>query len=143
MHLTSLKIENFRGFKQVFLDFDRTTVLIGENNTGKTSVLDAMRLCLGRQLSRRSNPFEDHDYLLETEKSRPGDAGALAITLEFSESRVGEWEVDLVQALGDVIAIRTTGAGDLRRITMRVTSTFNTSAGDFITDWDFLQRFRK
>ena len=43
MRLTKLHIENFRGIQQFEIDFlDQFTVLIGENGTGKTSVLDAV-----------------------------------------------------------------------------------------------------
>lgn len=47
MRLSQIKIENFRGIKNMVIAFDRDiTVLIGENNTGKTTILDALRLCL-------------------------------------------------------------------------------------------------
>ena len=46
MKVTNLRIENFRGIKQLNLDLDEFTVLIGENNSGKTAVLDALRICL-------------------------------------------------------------------------------------------------
>ncbi len=41
MILRTFRIENFRGITKLELELDRTTVLIGENNTGKTSVLEA------------------------------------------------------------------------------------------------------
>ncbi|MDR1856339.1 MAG: AAA family ATPase [Desulfovibrio sp.] len=46
MILKKIQIKNFRCYGDFTLGLDRTTVLIGENNTGKTSVLDALRLCL-------------------------------------------------------------------------------------------------
>ncbi len=64
MHLSKISIDNFRGFEHIEVDLDSTTVLIGENNTGKSSILEAIRFCLSRALSRRGNPFEDHDYFL-------------------------------------------------------------------------------
>lgn len=39
MILKTFEIENFRGIAKLTLELDRTTVLIGENNSGKTSVL--------------------------------------------------------------------------------------------------------
>ena len=39
MLLRELHIENFRGITRLDLALDRTTVFLGENNTGKTSVL--------------------------------------------------------------------------------------------------------
>jgi putative ATP-dependent endonuclease of OLD family len=41
MKISRLRVENFRGIRELELDFDSTTILIGENNSGKTSVLDA------------------------------------------------------------------------------------------------------
>ncbi len=47
MRLTKLHIENFRGIEKFEIDFlDQFTVLIGENGTGKTSVLDALAIGL-------------------------------------------------------------------------------------------------
>ncbi len=45
MHLTSLDLENFRSFSQerVVLE-SRLTVLVGENNGGKSNIIDAIRL---------------------------------------------------------------------------------------------------
>ena len=44
MHLEELVIHNFRGFKDYTLKLEPFTVLIGENNSGKTSVLQAIQL---------------------------------------------------------------------------------------------------
>ena len=135
MRLTRVVVENYRGLKNLVLDLDQITVLVGENNSGKTSVLDAVRTCLGRPLSRRGNPFEDHDYLLATNKAKPGDAGKLKIRLEFNEATAGEWPADVIQALGDVIIVQTSG---LRIITLEVTSELSAATKDFTFDWDFL-----
>ena len=47
MRLNRLKIENFRGITSLEIELDRDiTVLIGENNSGKTTVLEALRFGL-------------------------------------------------------------------------------------------------
>lgn len=135
MHLAKIVVENYRGFTRVELDLDDTTVLIGENNSGKTSVLDAIRACLLRSFPRRGNPFDDHDYHLPSSKSRPGDAGLLAITVYFAERKNGEWPTDIIQELGDVLVLDQSG---LYRATLRIESKFEPSLGDFEFDWDFL-----
>jgi putative ATP-dependent endonuclease of OLD family len=48
MYLAELNIENFRGFKSARLVLKRRTLLIGANNVGKTTVLEAAALLLGR-----------------------------------------------------------------------------------------------
>jgi putative ATP-dependent endonuclease of OLD family len=134
----SVRVQNFRGLDDAFIELERSTVLIGENNSGKTSLLEAIRLCLSRPLSRRVSPFEDHDYHLQSGASRPGDAGSLIITLDFAEQKPNEWSAEIQQSFGDVIAIHTEPQGDIRHVTLQVESHFDKVARDFATDWDFL-----
>ena len=46
MHLARIHIENFRAIRKASLDLDETTVLIGENNSGRSSILEALALVL-------------------------------------------------------------------------------------------------
>lgn len=138
MLLRKVDIANFRGLEKISVELDRNTVLIGENNAGKTSLLEAIRLCLARPLSRRANPFDDHDYYLPSSSARPGDAGSLSIALDFSEEYPDEWGAEIQRALADVIALHTQPGGDIRHVTLRVESHFDKPAGDFVVDWDFL-----
>lgn len=48
MYLKELKIRNFRSIKDITLNFSRgINILIGENNAGKTTIIDVLRICLG------------------------------------------------------------------------------------------------
>ena len=63
MKLKEIYIQNFRGIKNLHLKFDTpTTILIGENNTGKTTILEAIRLILNRQRISKRNLFSEYDY---------------------------------------------------------------------------------
>lgn len=42
--IKKVKIENFRSIKRIEFDFRDLTILIGENNTGKTNILNALNL---------------------------------------------------------------------------------------------------
>lgn len=45
MHITTIKIKNFRAIENLELNLNKgLNVLIGENNTGKTSIIDLLRL---------------------------------------------------------------------------------------------------
>jgi putative ATP-dependent endonuclease of the OLD family len=47
MFLKKIKIKNYRCIKDASIDFNKgVNILIGENNSGKTAVLDALRVCL-------------------------------------------------------------------------------------------------
>lgn len=65
MHLSKLKITNFRGIKNLELDFDPIiNIIIGENGSCKSAVIDAIRLLynLGepiRELSVSSSDFHE------------------------------------------------------------------------------------
>ena len=49
MYLQSAEIQNFRGIRHLAIDFERdTTVLIGENAWGKSSLLYALFAILGQ-----------------------------------------------------------------------------------------------
>ena len=48
MYLSSLHIRQFRVFDDITLYFKNgINILIGENNSGKTAIIDALRICLG------------------------------------------------------------------------------------------------
>ena len=64
MKLSRLQVRNFRGIKKATLLFPDHVVLIGDNNTGKSTVLEAIDLVLGpARLSRRS-PIDEHDFYI-------------------------------------------------------------------------------
>ena len=42
MQLNRIRIENYRCFKHIAIDFDEhVTLIVGKNGTGKTAILDA------------------------------------------------------------------------------------------------------
>lgn len=135
MRLTNLTIRNFRCIRDLSLDLDGTTVLIGENNTGKTAVLEAVRACLERLRGRRRGAFDEYDYRLAHEGDSPTRAEPIEIQLSFVEGESEPWAEEAVQTLGNVVVF---GTDDRRRIALRVTSKFDVEANEFVSDWNFL-----
>ena len=135
MRLTSVRIRSFRCIRDLSVDLDETTVLIGENNSGKTAFLEAIRICLERLRGRERGPFSEYDYHLPDDESVPADAAPIEITLSFVETEAEPWSEGVVQALGDLLV---RDADDRRCVTLRVTSSFDRASGEFVTDWDFL-----
>lgn len=60
MHVVRLKISGFRGVSSGDIALDRHAVLIGPNNSGKTTIIEALALIFGRdRLVRR---LTEHDF---------------------------------------------------------------------------------
>jgi putative ATP-dependent endonuclease of OLD family len=64
MRITELKISNFRGIRASKLLLPRHAVLIGDNNVGKSTILEAIDLCLGPDRLSRQPPVDEHDFYL-------------------------------------------------------------------------------
>lgn len=62
MRAARIKIENFRGIHRATLLLPKHAVLIGDNNTGKTTVLEALDLALGPDRLNRRPPIDEHDF---------------------------------------------------------------------------------
>ena len=62
MDIARLKIENFRGVKNGELLFNGHTVLVGDNNVGKSTVLEAIDLVLGPERLARRPVIDEHDF---------------------------------------------------------------------------------
>ncbi len=62
MRAARVRINNFRGIKQATLILPKHGVLIGDNNTGKTTVLEAIDLVLGPDRLNRQPPIDEHDF---------------------------------------------------------------------------------
>jgi putative ATP-dependent endonuclease of OLD family len=58
----SVAIENFRGIRAAKLLLPDHAVLIGDNNTGKSSVFEAIDLALGPDRLSRRPPVDEHDF---------------------------------------------------------------------------------
>src|ERR1700691_2064172 len=60
MYIANIKIQNFRGVRQALIGFTTNSVLIGPNNCGKTTVIEALALLFGRDRMVRS--LTEHDF---------------------------------------------------------------------------------
>ena len=62
MRVSRIKIANFRGVKSAELLLPAHGVLIGDNNTGKTTIFEALDLVLGPDRLNRQPPIDEHDF---------------------------------------------------------------------------------
>lgn len=77
MEIASLKIENFRGVQNGIIRFSPHTVLVGANNCGKTSVIEALALLFGRD--RMIRQLTEHDF--HGSNPQPADRIRLTATI--------------------------------------------------------------
>lgn len=136
MKLKSVHIQNFRGIKNLELDLDDLVVLIGENNTGKTAILHAIRLCLRDLGPRRRVVFDAFDFHLKDEHADPSSADPIAITITLAEVAPGDWNDARLRRLKDILHVD--AASGLTRVVLRVTCSYNLTERDFDQTWDFL-----
>lgn len=136
MKLTAVHIRNFRGIKDLELDLDDFVVLIGENNTGKTAILHAIRLCLRDLGPRRGVVFDAYDFHLKDEHAEPSSADPIGITITFAENAPGDWDDARLRRLRDILHVD--AASGLSRVVLRVTCAYNLTKRDFDQDWSFL-----
>lgn len=62
MRIARLNVENFRGISKGQLFFSSRSVLVGDNNTGKSTLLEAIDLVLGPERLSRQAPIDEHDF---------------------------------------------------------------------------------
>lgn len=101
MFLKEANIKNFRCLKDVTISFDKQTVLIGENNTGKSAILDAIRFALSRNQGKKI--FDEYDYHMDQNISSPVDSEGISITLHFEEVVEDEWNGYIQNSFSEVI----------------------------------------
>ena len=61
MQITDLRIRNFKSIKNLHIaDIENALILVGQNNTGKTAVLDAVRAVSGDYQIQQEDFLEDY-----------------------------------------------------------------------------------
>ena len=75
MRVVRLQVNGFRGIKNATLHFAEHTVLIGPNSSGKSTIVDALALALGREVMVRD--LTEHDFF----GSDPGPAARFRIVV--------------------------------------------------------------
>lgn len=139
MKLKDITIENFRGIRFLNLPLDKLTVLIGENNTGKSTVLEAIRLVLTRGFGvRRDGGFTEYDFHMKDAAATPHTAEPISITLHFAEDEKDEWPASVVQQLFEVCQ----PDGGLNHIWLQAKGSYHLESGSFETKRVFLNHER-
>jgi len=141
MRINRLRIENFRSIKRLDLELGENTVFIGQNNAGKTAILDAVRIALTRRWGQRGTGFTEYDIHLENETDDPKQSPGLAIEVRAEESEAGEWPDELQQSLEDILQVdAVTGRAF---VVLRATCAWDAATGAYEPAWMFLNAARQ
>ena len=136
MKLREIIVRNFRCLVDVAIPISDTTVLVGANNSGKTALLEALRIALPRSTAGRGTPFDEYDYHMVKVSDSPQTSEGIVIELWFREDSPDEWSDSLVQALTDIIQMDP--VMDLDSIGLRLLSRYDAIAQEVVTKWEFL-----
>lgn len=82
MRVAQLSIKNFRGISEGTLTLPGHVVLIGDNNSGKSSVIEAIDLALGPDRINRAAAIDEHDFYAG--RYLDGDGNPVPIEIEVT-----------------------------------------------------------
>ena len=136
MKLCHIKIENFRGITHLELELGDTTVLIGENNVGKTAILDAIRYALRGVRHRRGCVFNAYDFHLSDANSDPTSVPPISIQLTFHEDQLNGQNQKLLQRLSRAKILQVDD-NERNVVILKVGARFDPVAQDYVQDWEF------
>ncbi|UUF25016.1 DUF2813 domain-containing protein [Escherichia coli] len=98
--IDKVRISGFRGISNIEITLPRVTVLLGQNNAGKTSVIKAMQLAMGDY----SRYLSDEDFHIGEDEKRQE---AITVDLRFiavdGETRIKEFSENWQQVFGEKI----------------------------------------
>ena len=138
MRAKSVRVKNFRSLVDFEMDLDSTTVVIGENNSGKTSVLDAIRLALSHRWGLRGTGFDEYDFHLSQELDDPKKSDPIEIVIRFSEDKVDEWSDDMIADIQRSGAVQVDPKSGLQHVFLRTKFSFSSDTELFEPSWVFL-----
>lgn len=103
MYLAQLQIKKFRTIEDIDLSFSKgVNILIGENNAGKSSIIDALRICLSYGSPWRDLSVDISDFYIDRTNCN-SQLGQLEFHLYFTITNEGEagWFSDLYTVAED------------------------------------------
>jgi len=138
MRINRLRVKEFRSLKDFNLELDETTVIIGENNSGKTSLLDALRLTLSHRWGLRGTGFEEYDFHLSKDQDDPKHCPSIRIEIDFEEAKPNEWHEGVIADLQGMRVLQAHPVTGLNKVTVRAEFLFSAETELFEPTWCFV-----
>jgi putative ATP-dependent endonuclease of OLD family len=92
MRIVKLRIQNFRSIQKAELLLPPNVVLVGDNNSGKSTILEAIDLVLGPERVKQRPVIDEHDFYEGRYLATPPDNGEETAPIEI---RVEATVIDL------------------------------------------------
>jgi putative ATP-dependent endonuclease of the OLD family len=129
--LRELLVEGFRGIRSARLRLDRTTVLIGENDCGKSSLLEALALVLSPLGDRvpKVQPWQFH----REGRDASATAGPVRIQVTLGETAAGSWDRADLGVLAPVLGRKST---DPRALVVELCADPSAGAEPAVVHWE-------
>ncbi|MCK4493993.1 MAG: AAA family ATPase [Methylococcales bacterium] len=127
--IDTLRVSGFRGIDNLEISLPRVTVLIGTNNSGKTSVLKAMQLALGDY----SRHLSEEDFYINVDNQRVTEilVDCRVISVNEEGKREPSFSEEWLTEFGDKIKSEANGN---QYVALRCRSKVNLTKGGFDTD---------
>ncbi|HMR37002.1 MAG TPA: AAA family ATPase [Paracoccus sp. (in: a-proteobacteria)] len=140
MKVCRLNVANFRGVKSATILLPKHAVLIGDNNTGKTTLLEALDLVLGPDRLNRQPPIDEHDFFQGKYLAKVADTGGEVADDEGAEAPPDAAKPEPVGE-GGAGEAEAAAAADAPRIEIEVaiadlTEEQKAKFGDYTEFWD-------
>jgi len=134
--MDTVRIAGFRGIRNLEISLPRITVLIGTNNSGKTSLLKALHLALGDY----SRKLSDEDFHIGADDKPVQEIliDVRVIPIGADSSRVPSFSNEWKAEFGDRIKAEANGN---QYVAIRTRSKVDTTKGGFVTSRVTLERW--
>jgi putative ATP-dependent endonuclease of OLD family len=143
MKIVRVSISNFRSVATSVLHFEGTTVLLGDNNVGKSTVFEAIELAIGPDRISRSQAIDEHDFhggRYLDDQGEPVPISVEVVVTSLSErqqskfrSNLEFWRVSDKTLLGPGQISATTGPGVEAAVRVRFVGAFDPDNDEFVT----------
>jgi putative ATP-dependent endonuclease of the OLD family len=84
MRISRVCIENYRNFKSLDVELGQNIILVGENKSGKTNFIQALRLILDPSLSDNDRLLTEQDFW-DGDGEAPFDGREIKVVIQFSD----------------------------------------------------------
>jgi putative ATP-dependent endonuclease of OLD family len=141
LRISRVRIQNFRGIAQGELHFRRHAVLVGDNNTGKSTVLEAIDLVLGPERLSRRPIIDEHDFYAGRyigDEENPVEIKVEVVVVDLTDEQarhfrdhVEWWDETTSSLLDNPPPERTDDQGVLRALRVAFVGNYDEEEDDF------------